>query len=167
MVKLRKKSVVIIVILSILVIAVGSYFWIMNSPKYGLKVINSQIKVSLRVEKIPPMTEHVTPEYKKTHPSFPDTITFPGSTTYYHDYSITGTLKNLSYRGFSNINIKLVLYEEKSNLQIDVVDIHIDNLQSKKVYTFEVNDTIPNEIFDKFGSTPYNISLEVISITAK
>jgi hypothetical protein len=43
MVKLRKRSVIIIAILAILIIAAGSYLWWINSPKYGLGVTNVKI----------------------------------------------------------------------------------------------------------------------------
>jgi len=38
--KFRKRSVIIIAVIAILIIAAGSYFWWINSPKYGLRVTN-------------------------------------------------------------------------------------------------------------------------------
>jgi hypothetical protein len=188
MVKLRKKSVVIIAILAILIIAAGSYLWWINSPKYGLRVTNVgnyPITKVVSEKWIPgPYTEEQEKEieawrkkeadrieeYRRTHPeqrfvfgtSVPPDLSSIGHTEYdtvTTGKGIKGELMNRANREFSNINIEFAIYNTPDN-QIGKFSIHIDNLQPHKTYRFD--EVLDKDLFDKGAS-----SCEVISITAE
>jgi len=181
--KLRKRSVVLIIVISILVISAGSFFWIMSSPRFFLKTTNIKLyPIQIQeFKKILPTEE----ELKQIQDSVAKMKQNKGEGAYdfykrqmeywdflYNDvYSkwgyvmvttgkgISGTLINNSIRQFSDINIKFAIYNDSEN-QIGTFNIHIDNLQPHRTFVFK--ETLDQELFENGAS-----SCEVISITAK
>ena len=97
--------------------------------------------------------------------------------------NVSGTLTNISNREFSNIIIELAIYD-KSNNQVGIFNINIDNLQPHKTTKFDealpsdlcyAIDFKPNEVTKSdLGCPPLpyidnsgNSHCEIVRITAK
>lgn len=180
--KLRKRSVVLIIVISILVISAGSFFWIMSSPRFFLKTTNIKLypiqiqeykKILPTEEELRQVRDDVAKMKQNKGESLYDFVNRQleywdflydlrstwGYVTVTTGKGISGTLINNSIRQFSDINIKFAIYNDSEN-QIGTFNIHIDNLQPHRTSVFK--ETLDQELFENGAS-----SCEIISITAK